>query len=166
MSDIKLISPLLDQFDMGDPISTHSGVCCCPAMKKGTTDRYIVKIIHIPASQTQLDALLLTGAYPDEQAAKNYFKELAADVENEAKILKELSALEGFLPYEGYQTVAMEDAIGYKVYLLGTYKRTLEKQFVREPLTHLNAVNLGLDLCASLAVCRRAGYLRPEGGRP
>lgn len=159
MSDIKLISPLLDQFDMGDPISTHSGVCCCPAMKKGTTDRYIVKIIHIPASQTQLDALLLTGAYPDEQAAKNYFKELAADVENEAKILKELSALEGFLPYEGYQTVAMEDAIGYKVYLLGTYKRTLEKQFVREPLTHLNAVNLGLDLCASLAVCRRAGYL-------
>lgn len=159
MSDIKLISPLLDQFDMGDPISTHNGVYCCPAMKKGTTDRYIVKIIDIPASQTQLDALLLTGAYPDEQSAQGYFKDLADDVEKEVKILQELSALEGFLPYEGWQTVAMNDAVGYKVYLLGTYKRTLEKQFVREPLTHLNAVNLGLDLCASLAVCRRAGYL-------
>lgn len=159
MSDIKLISPLLDQFDMGDPISTHNGVCCCPAMKKGTTDKYIVKIIHIPASQTQLDALLLTGAYPDEQSARSYFKELAEDVEKEVNILRDLSALEGFLPYEGWQTVAMDDAVGYKVYLLGTYKRTLEKQFIREPLTHLNAVNLGLDLCASLAICRRAGYL-------
>ena len=159
MSDIKLISPLLDQFDMGDPISTHSGVCCCPAMKKGTTDKYIVKIIRIPASQTQLEALLLTGAYPDEQSACGYFKELAEDVEKEVKILQDLSALEGFLPYEGYQTVAMDNAIGFNVYLLGTYKRTLEKQFVREPMTHLNAINLGLDLCASLAVCRRAGYL-------
>ena len=159
MSDIKLISPLLDQFDMGDPISTHNGVYCCPAMKKGTTDKYIVKIIRIPASQTQLDALLLTGAYPDEQSAQGYFKELAADVEKEVQILQDLSALEGFLPYEAWQTAAMDDAVGYNVYLLGTYKRTLEKQFIREPLTHLNAINLGLDLCAALAVCRRAGYL-------
>ena len=29
----------------------------------------------------------------------------------------------------------------------------------KKPITHLEAVNLGLDLCASLAICRRAGYL-------
>ncbi len=159
MSEFKLISPLLDQFDMGDPISAHDGVRCCPAMKKGTTEKYIVKIITIPASQTQLDALLLTGAYPDEQSALSYFKELADDVAEEIQTLQKLSRLEGFLPYEDWQTVAIEDAVGYHVYLLGAYKRTLEKQFVREPMTHLNAINLGLDLCASLAVCRRAGFL-------
>ena len=159
MSQLKLISPLLDNFDMGDPISEHDGVRCCPAMKKGTDERYIVKVISIPASRTQLDALLLTGAYPSEQAALGYFEALAADVNEEVQILQKLSRLEGFLPFEGCQTVPMGDDVGYHVYLLSTYKRTLEKQFIRNPMTHLSAINLGLDLCASLAVCRRAGYL-------
>ena len=159
MAEIRLISPLLDQFDMGDPISTHDGVCCCPAMRKGTDERYIVKIISIPASQTQLDALLLTGAYPDADSARNYFKDLATDIETEVHSMQQLARIEGFLPFEGCQVVPMEDGIGYQVYLVSTYQRTLEKKFSREPMTHLSAVNLGLDLCAALAVCRKAGLL-------
>ena len=65
MSDRKLVSPLLDGFQMGSPISEHNGVRCCPAMRENSDDKYIVKIISIPSSQNQLDALLLTGAYPD-----------------------------------------------------------------------------------------------------
>lgn len=159
MSELKLISPLLDNFDMGDAISAHDGVRCCPAMKKESDEKYIVKVISIPASRTQLDALLLTGAYPSEEAALEYFKELAADVNEEVQILQRLAKLEGFLPYENCQTVPMDDDVGYHVYLLGTYKHTLEKFLKKDSMTHLSAVNLGLDLCASLAVCRRAGYL-------
>lgn len=159
MSDIKLISPLLDQFQMGDPISSHDGVRCCPAMRKGTDERYIVKIISIPASQTQLDALLLTGAYSDVDSALNYFKELAGDIESEVLAMQKLARIEGFLPFEGCQVIPMEDGTGYQVYLLSTYQRTLEKHFAREPMTHLSAVNLGLDLCAALAVCRKSGFL-------
>ena len=59
MSDHKLVSPLLDGFVMGNPMSIHDGICCCPAMKENTDKKYIVKIISIPESQVQLDALLL-----------------------------------------------------------------------------------------------------------
>lgn len=159
MSEAKLISPLLDNFDMGGPISEHDGVCCYPAMRKDSDDRYIVKKISIPASQTKLDALLLTGAYPNEVSALAYFKELAEGIENECRVLQQLSQLEGFLPFEGYQVSMMEDRVGYHVHLLSTYRRTLRKQFQRNPFTHLQAVNLGLDICAALAVCRRSGYL-------
>lgn len=162
MSEVKLISPLLDNFDIGDSISMHDGVCCYPAIHKGTNDKYIVKVISIPATRTQLDALLLTGACHDEQSALAYFKELADDIGKEVQTLHQLSRLEGFLPYDGWQIVPMADGTGYQVYLLSTYKRTLEKQFARQPLTHLSAVNLGLDLCASLAVCRRSGYLHVD----
>ena len=79
MSDQKLISPLLDGFVMGDPLSSHDGVCCCPAMKENSDEKYIVKIISIPASQKELDALLLTGAYPDAASAVAYFKELTPE---------------------------------------------------------------------------------------
>lgn len=159
MSEFKLISPLLDNFDMGDPISHHDGVRCCPAMEKDSDKKYIVKVVSIPASQVQLDALLLTGAYQSAEAAGEYFKDLSEGVEQEAQILQKLSSLEGFLPYETWQTVPMEQGTGYNVYLLGYYRRTLEQHFRRKPMTHLGAINLGLDLCAALAVCRHSGYL-------
>ena len=160
MSELKLISPMLDGFMMGDPISDHDGVRCCPAMREDSDDKYIVKIISVPASQKQLDALLLTGAYKDAGAATEYFKQLADETVKEVRLLQQLAKLEGFLPYEGWQVVPMEGSeLGYDVYLLGSYKRSLEKYLRRNAMTHLNAVNLGIDLCNALSLCRRAGFI-------
>ncbi|MBQ7331050.1 MAG: fibronectin type III domain-containing protein [Oscillospiraceae bacterium] len=159
MSEPKLISPLLDGFVMGDPISKHHGVCCCPAMELSTENKYIVKIISVPASQVQLDALLLSGAYSSKEDALAYFSQMSETVCQEAKLLKRLSELEGFAGYTDWQVVPMEDGTGFDVYLLGSYRKTLERQFHQEPMTHLGAVNLGLDLCAALTVARRTGNL-------
>jgi len=159
MSEPRLISPMLDNFIMGDPISDHHGVRCCPAMKKDSDDRYIVKVISIPSNPSQMDALLLSGAYSDEDSALTYFKSKADGVLEEVKVLQEMSELEGFLPYRGCQVEPMESEKGYDIYLLSDYKRTLEKHFKRHIFTHLDALNLGLDLCAALSVSRRSGYL-------
>lgn len=160
MSDPNLISPMLDGFVMGDPISEHNGVRSCPAMKTDSDDRYIVKIISTPATQTQLDALLLSGAYPDAAAAKNYYKQLTDGIVDEINTLQMLSDSEGFLGCEAYQVVDMEFGdTGYDVYVLTNYRRTLQRQFRRGTMTHLAAINLGLDICSALSICRRAGYL-------
>ena len=160
LSDPKLVSPLLDGFVLGAPMSSHDGIRCCPAMKENSDDKYIVKIISIPASQVQLDALLLTGAYKDPAAAMDYFKELADGIVSEAELLQKLSQLEGFLPFEDWQVEPVgENRLGYEVYLLSHYRRSLDKFTRRNAVTHLAAVNLGLDLCAALAISRNAGYL-------
>ena len=159
MSEPTLISPLLDGFLMGGAISEHDGVRCYPAMRKDSDEKYIVKVISIPASPVKMDALLLTGAYRDRESALGYFRELADSAAGEAEILQKLSRLDGFTAYEGWQIVPMENGGGFDVYLLGRYRTTLEKQFRRHPLTHLGAVNLGLDLCSALTACRRVGYL-------
>jgi len=159
VSEPKLISPMLDNFDMGGPISNHDGVKCCPAMRKNSDEKYIVKIISVPASQTKLDALLLTGAYQDKYSALAYFEQQAKGIVDEKKILDNLAQLEGFVPFEDCQIVPMDDATGYDVYLLSTYKPTLLRQNSRAPMTQLEAVNLGLDICSALSVCRRSGYL-------
>lgn len=159
MSEPRLISPMLDGFLMGDPISKHHGVCCCPAIKNETDDKYMVKIISVPATPSQMDALLLSGAYPDEESVLAYYKELTDNVLEEIGILKKLSEQEGFVPYEDFQMEPMSTGKGYDIYLLSPYNRTLERHFTRHSLTHLDALNLGLDLCAALSVCRRSGYL-------
>lgn len=160
MSEPKMISPLLDGYSLGTAISDHDGVSCSPAVKENSENKYIVKVISIPASQTQLDALLLTGAYKDPGSAMDYFKELTEGVIAEAECLKKLSKLEGFLPYDNWQVVPMErNRLGYDVYLIGAYKRSLERYMKRNTMTHLGAVNLGLDMCAALAIARRAGWI-------
>lgn len=160
MSEPKLISPLLDGFSIGNPISEHHGVRCCPALKENSTKKYIVKIISIPASQVQLDALLLTGAYREPSAALDYFREVSEGVEKEAKALKNLAKLEGFLAYDRWQVVTMEHGeLGYEVYLLGSYRRSLERYLRRETMTHLGAVNLGIDICDALSAARRTGWI-------
>lgn len=159
MSEPRLISPLLDGFMMGEPISDHHGVCSCPAIKEDTEEKYIVKIISIPASSTQMDALILSGAYPDEASALAYYKDLADDIIAEIDILKQLSEQEGFTPYDAWQLEPKEDGKGYELYLLRTYNRTLDRHLKRHTFTHLDALNLGLDICAALSVSRRSGYL-------
>lgn len=160
MSDPKIISPLLDGFTLGAPISEHHGVICCPAIKENSSKKYIVKIISVPATQAQFDALLLAGAYKDPGDAMGYFKETGENILKEAEILKDLSKLEGFLPYDGWQMEPItRRRLGYKVYLVGSYKRSLDKYIRNNAITHLEAVNLGLDLCAALSVCRQSGYL-------
>ena len=159
MSEPKLISPLLDGFVMGSAISDHDGVRCYPAMREDSDDKYIVKIISIPASARQLDALLLSGAYPDAQTARTYFESLVNDVENEAQVLSHFAKLEGFQAYEAYQVESSEDGIGFDVYLLSRYRHSLARLFNKHPMTHLGAVNLGIDLCAAMTTCRQAGCL-------
>lgn len=158
MSEPTLISPLLDGFTMGQPISDHDGVSCCPAIKEDTDKKYIVKIITIPATQTQMDALLLAGAYKDPADAMEYYRTIGEDVQKEAEFLKQLSQQEGFLPYESWQMAPItRKRLGYQVYLVGSYKRSLEKYLRQSPVTQLEAMNLGLDLCAALTACRQAG---------
>ena len=160
MSDNPIISPLLDGFTLGNPMSNRSGVRCYPAIKENSDKKYIVKRISIPSSQVQLEALLLTGAYQDIAQATAYFKELADGVVEEAQCLQKLSKLEGFLPYEGWQVEPMENGkLGYELFLISSYKRTLEKYMRRNLMTHLQAINLGLDMCAAMAISRRAGFL-------
>ena len=160
MSEQKHISPLLDGFAIGNPMSDHDGVRCCPAIKENTEKKYIVKIISVPASQVQMDALLLAGVYKDPADAMDYYKEQAEDIVREAELLQKLSRLEGFLPYEGWQIEPItKRRLGYEVYLLSSYKRSLEKHLRRNPVTHLEAFNMSIDICTALSVCRQAGFL-------
>lgn len=150
---------MLDGFALGGSISEHSGVNCYPAMRNDSDERFIVKTISIPASQVQVDALLLTGAFPNAEAAGRYFEELADGIRSEVEILDKLAKQRGFLPYHKFQIVPMAEGVGYEVWLLSPYNLTLERYLKRAPMTHLSAVNMGIDLCAAMVVCREAGYL-------
>ena len=150
MSEPQSPANLLDGLLLGEPISSHHGVRSCPAIGAADDDRYMVKIISVPGAPGQVEALLLSGACADKDQALTYFKELADGVAQEAALLRRLGSLEGFEAHLGYEIQHAENAVGYEIRLLGRYHKTLATMIQKEPLTHLAAVNLGLDLCAAL----------------
>jgi len=158
LSEVNLVSPLLDGFSMGDPISDHDGVVCRPAIKENTDQKYIVKVISIPASQAQMDALLLTGAYSDPADAMEYFRHQGEEIMKEAESLQKLARLDGFLSYDSWQMEPItRRRLGYQVYLVSPFRQSFAKYVRSNPVTHLEAMNLGLDLCSALSLCRQAG---------
>lgn len=159
MSEQILISPLLDGYLMGEAISDHNGIRCCPAMDSQSEEKFIVKIISLPPSPTQIDAMLLAGVFSDQQSAVNYYEQRANDYIREIEVLQQLSRQEGFLPFSGYQAVPSQEHIGFDVYILSKYMRSLERQFAKKPITHLEALNMSLDVCSALTACRRSGYI-------
>lgn len=158
MPDKNSISPLLDGLRVGNPIGSHFGAVCYPALEASTGDRYIVKSLSIPQSQAQVDALLITGACKNTAEANAYFRKLADETEAEAALLKKLSAHDGFLAFDGCQTVPSENG-GYCVYLRSPNRVSLERYMRRHGISHLDAVNMGIDLCAALTACRSLGFL-------
>ena len=159
MSIPKSVSPLLDNILIGDAISEHHGIRCYPAMHKDTGDKYIVKVISLPPSQTQVDALKLAGVVSDDDSIRHYFQERSLETLTEIETLQALSRHEGFMPCEGYQLEPSEDGLGFDIYMLSPYRRSLERQFTKRPFTQLDAINLGMDICSALMACRRNGYL-------
>lgn len=160
MSEPKLISPLLDGFVMGAPISSRQGTRCCPALKKDSNKRYIVKIVSLPASGKQMDALMLAGAFPTKKDAGAYFKKQAEELCEEADALRALSAQAGFSPYEGWQIVPEGDDLpGCQVYLLGEYRHSLDKLLRKDQVSPGAAIELGQALLRALSACREKGLL-------
>ena len=166
MSELRSTVPMLRGFTLGQAISDHNGTQCFPAMRTDSEKRYIVKKISLPASQVQASALLLTGVCRDEQAVEEYYKELALGICEEARTLDRLAGQRGFVSCQSYQMQPMDSGVGYEVWLLSRCRQTLERNLQRGPMTHLSAVNLGIDLCAALSLCREAGWiyadLKPE----
>lgn len=159
MSSPKLYLPMLSGLMLGDVMSDHDGVRCYPAIRHSNDERYIVKVISFPASQVQMDAMLLTGAFPNREAALEYYHDLAKDMIRETEILRQLSHQEGFIPYLDSQIVSTDDLSAYEVYLLSSFRHSLEQTFQTEILTHKSIIEMGLDLCAALSACRREGYI-------
>ena len=166
MSEPRYVSPMLESFTLGQSISEHSGVECYPAMRDDSEKRYIVKKISLPASQVQVEALLLTGVYRDADAVRAYYEDLANGVAREIRTLNALAEQRGFVPCDGFQVEPMEYGVGYEVHILSRYRKTLQRYMKRNAMTHLSALNLGIDLCAAMAVSREAGWvyvdLKPE----
>ncbi len=147
-----------DQYILGEVYSQKHGTKCLPAIEKRTGRRCILKIYQIPKNESITQAMLLCGAFENRDKLNDYYKMQALELCRQAALMNALSSIGGFAHYLNCQLLPLED-IGYCIYLLSPYEKTLAVQFEKELFCHEEIVRLGCDLCRSLEKARGAGYL-------
>lgn len=152
----------LDGYLIGDPIRDSFGVTSRPAIFELDGSQHFIKQVHIPASETQTNALLLTGAYTNEAEVQAYYHAVACDIFREAETLKQLGESAGFIPFDHYEIIENEPVGGYTVQMQSIRHASIfDRQW-----THRDAINFGLNMCSALAACRDKGMmyvdLKPE----
>lgn len=152
------ISPILDGFDLNEPIAYRDGVACYAATETHSSKQFAVKVRSLPASDVQMNALLMTGAFSNRADANSYFMGQARSIMNEVKTLRYMATLGGFSDFDCVQVVPADRECGFDIYMLSPYQQNLDKLLPKQDLTQLEALNMGLDLCAALATCRHAGF--------
>ncbi len=174
LAELKLISPLLSNMEVVSCLSERGGTSVYLVRSTRSGQSYILKHISVPESQKQVDALLFTGAAASKEDAQKYYEQVVSDYQSELETLESISSSPNLACYRSYQIVPKEDAIGYDVYLLAEQRKTLVDYLSDNAMTHVCAVNLGMDLCNALIDLRASGlihrdvkppniYLSPQG---
>ena len=111
MAQLKLVSPLLSNMEIVQCLSTRGGtsVYIMRSTKSGQT--YILKHISVPESQTQVDALIYTGAAASPEEAQKYYEQVVADYQKELETLEALSSSPNLDCYRSYQIEPKEDGL-------------------------------------------------------
>lgn len=159
MSEFPAVSPLLDGFTVGACISNNAGVSCYQLRHDDSGQEFILKHISIPQSEEKVQALLLSGAYADTQEANAYFKQVADRFAEEVTLSKQFAECPYILQFLAYQLDAKENGIGYDLYAVTDKSVSLQAYTAANAMTKLQAINLGIDLCAALSTIRASGYL-------
>lgn len=158
-----MVSPLLDGMTLLECLNSGGGFACYLLKRDDTDEKFVLKHISVPESETNVDALILTGAVTDREGAKAYYRNVAESQAVEVRNWQKLAGHDNLSVFTGFQLeVREDDAIGYDFYLLAPYRTSLHKYMQENAITHLHALNLGIDLCNALSALRKAGYIHQD----
>lgn len=165
MSEIKPVSPLLDGMNVLERFSDCGRSACYEVEHSESGEKYVLKHIPVPESETKTQALILTGAVENEAGAQVYYEDVANGIRREVIKLQSLSGHSCVASWAGYQ-VEPREGVGFDIYLLMPHRNSLRSFLNSNALTQLQALNFGIDLCNALSVLRDAGFvflnLKPE----
>lgn len=166
MSELHLISPLLDGMTVESEVSTHGGISVFRTLHTATGTRCIVKRISVPESDADTAALILTGAVKNNEEATNYYLSVVNRYREELGTFRQIAQSPYVCSYARFQVVQKKERPGFDIYLLAPCRMSLRSYLENNAISQTKAVQLGMDLCRGLQALRDNGYvyldLKPE----
>lgn len=162
LAEIELHTALMTNMEIVDCLSRRGGTTVYRVKSTKSDQLYVLKHISVPETQRQVEALILTGAAADKEAAQAYYQQVVTDYQTELETLEKLANSPNLDGFRSYEITPKEDAVGFDVYLLSEHRTTLERYLTENTMTQASAVNLAMDLCGALSDLRAAGLIHRD----
>ena len=162
MAEINLNTELMTDMELVSKLSNRSGISVYTVKSVRTGQLYVLKHICIPENEKQVDALILTGAAADRDAAQAYYEQVVTDYRQELEKMEELSSSPNLASFRSYEIKPKEESVGFDIYLLAEHRTTLETYLENYTISHCSAINMAVDLCNALADLRAAGLIHRD----
>ncbi len=161
MEEFNKVSPLLDNWTIGEKIENDGSadVYLVSSDGSGMGSLAILKHYSYPKSKAQLDALYYAGTVSSEKEAKEYIAKVVKEQAYELSYLKRLKDSQYIFTALDYQILEKSEYPGFDIYVLMDYTETLSKYLKYNAMTHLRAINLGIDICSALEDLRANGLI-------
>jgi len=162
LAEIELNTALLTNMELLDCLGRRGGTTVYSVKSTKSEQLYVLKHISVPETQRQVDALILTGAAADEEAAQAYYQQVVSDYRDELEQLEALASSPNLACFHSYEITPKEEGVGFDVYLLAEQRTNLDQYLAETSMTHAGAVNLALDLCNALNDLRQANLIHRD----
>ena len=117
----------------------------------GVDNHAAIKIISIPASESEIDTLRSEGL--DMQATKTHFQTIVNDFVNEIRLMVSLEGRPNIVNVKDYKVVEKKGEFGWHIFILMELLTPFAVYTCDHQMTEAEVIKLGCDICTALETC-------------
>ena len=126
----------------------------------GFTDYAAVKVISIPQSDAEINALNAEGY--DELNSRTYFESIVTDFIGEIKLMVSMKGTANIVSVEDYKVLEKSDRIGWDIFIRMELLTSFIDYTTDNKLTEMEVIKLGQDICTALEICAKKNIIHRD----
>ncbi len=121
-----------------------------------------MKIISIPASESELASFRLENYNMTDEEVENYYRSFVDEFYKECQLMSKLKGYTNIVSYEDHDVKPKKDSIGWDIFIRMELLTPLNLYFSKKRYTRDEVVKLGIDICRALEICHEKHILHRD----
>lgn len=158
----EILKGIWPEWELGKRIGGGSYGVVYEAVRKvrGVESHAAIKIISIPANESELDSLLAEGM--DLEGSRRYLQGLVDDFVGEIQMMETLQGSSNIVNVTDYQVVEKTGEMGWYIFIRMELLTPLSVYLCDKKLSEEEVIKLGCDICTALDICHRQNILHRD----
>jgi len=114
-----------------------------------------MKVISIPASQSEVNSYREENYDLDEQSVTSYFYGFVEEFVEEFKLMSKLRGNSNIVSYEDHDVRKRDGEIGWDIFIRMELLTPMWQHFANGRPSREDVIKLGIDICKALEVCQK-----------
>ena len=128
--------------------------------ENGLVSRSAIKIIEIPTTASEVDALQSEGL--TDAQTRDYLRDIVNEVTNEIRIMESFKGKDNIVSVEDFRVIEDPDHAHWTILIRMELLTPLTDYLKNNEMTEAEVIKLGRDLCTALELCEQQGLIHRD----